>query len=100
MAIIHQGRLIVQGEVKTLLNNFKEDIVILRASPVRDAADLLRRQDWVSSLSINKDKIEVNLTSNSIPKMNAFLVENHISVSALIPKRSLEDYFLSITRNV
>ena len=99
MAIIHQGRLIVQGEVKTLLNNFKEDVVILRASPVKDTADLLRRQDWVSSLSINKDNIEIKLDSNSIPKMNALLVENQISVSALIPKRSLEDYFLSITKN-
>jgi ABC-type multidrug transport system ATPase subunit len=100
MAIIHQGRLIVQGEVKTFLNNFKEDVVILRASPVKDTADLLRRQDWVSSLSINKDNIEVKLDSNSIPKMNALLVENQISVSAIIPKRSLEDYFLSITKNV
>jgi len=100
MAIIHQGRLIVQGEVKTFLENFKEDVVILRASPVKDAADILRRQDWISSLSINKGNIEVKLDSISIPKMNALLVENRISVSAIIPKRSLEDYFLSITRNV
>ena len=100
MAIIHQGRLIVQGEVKTFLENFKEDVVILRASPVKDAADILRRQDWISSLSINKGNIEVKLDSNSIPKMNALLVENRISVSAIIPKRSLEDYFLSITKNV
>jgi ABC-2 type transport system ATP-binding protein len=100
MAIIHQGRLIVQGEVKTFLNNFKEDVVILRASPVKDAADLLRGQDWVSSLSINNDNIEIKLDSNSISKMNALLVGNQISVSAIIPKRSLEDYFLSITKNV
>ena len=100
MAIIHQGRLIVQGEVKTFLNNFKEDVVILRASPVKNAADLLRGQDWVSSLSINNDNIEIKLDSNSISKMNALLVGNQISVSAIIPKRSLEDYFLSITKNV
>ncbi|MBW1673465.1 MAG: ABC transporter ATP-binding protein [Deltaproteobacteria bacterium] len=100
MAIIHQGRLIVQGEVKALLNNFKEDVVILRASPVKDAADLLKKQDWVVSLSINNDEIEVKVDSDSIPKMNALLVENRISVSALIPKSSLEDYFLSITKNV
>lgn len=99
MAIIHQGRLVVQGEVKTLLGNFKEDVVILRAEPVKNTADLLSKQDWVSSLSINKDNIEVKLNSNSIPKMNALLVENRISVSAIIPKRSLEDYFLSITKN-
>ena len=100
MAIIHQGRLIVQGEVKTLLNNFKEGVVTLRASPVKDAADILKKQDWVVSLSINNDNIEIELDSNSIPKMNALLVGNQISVSAIIPKRSLEDYFLSITRNV
>ncbi len=99
MAIIHQGRLTVQGEVKTLLNNFKEDVVILRASPVKDTADILKRQDWISSLSINRDNIEVKVASNSIPKMNALLVENQISVSAIIPKSSLEDYFLSVTQN-
>jgi len=99
MAIIHQGRLTVQGEVKTLLNNFKEDVVILRASPVKDTADILKRQDWISSLSINRDNIEVKVASNSIPKMNALLVGNQISVSAIIPKSSLEDYFLSVTKN-
>jgi len=99
MAIIHQGRLTVQGEVKTLLNNFKEDVVILRASPVKDTADILKRQDWISFLSINRDNIEVKVASNSIPKMNALLVGNQISVSAIIPKSSLEDYFLSVTKN-
>ena len=99
MAIIHQGRLVVQGEVNALLKDLKDDVVILKAAPVNDAANLLRRQDWVSSLSIDNDSIEVKLTSGFVPEMNAFLVQNSVKVSAIIPKRSLEDYFLSITEN-
>jgi len=99
MAIIHQGRLIVQGEVNSLLKDLKDDVVILKAAPMNDAAGLLKRQDWVTSLSIDNDSIEVKLASGFVPEMNTFLVQNNIRVSAIIPKRSLEDYFLSITEN-
>ena len=99
MAIIHQGRLVVQGEVNALLKDLKDDVVILKATPVNDAAGLLKKQDWVTSLSIDNDSIEVKLASGFVPEMNTFLVQNNIRVSAIIPKRSLEDYFLSITED-
>ncbi|MCP4668446.1 MAG: ABC transporter ATP-binding protein [Deltaproteobacteria bacterium] len=99
MAIIHQGQLIVQGEVHALLKDLKEDVVIVKAAPLDDAARLLKGQDWVSSLSMENDGMEVRLASGSVADMNAFLVQNNIRVSAIIPKRSLEDYFLSITEN-
>lgn len=52
-----------------------------------------------------KDKFEMNtktvfvfsLESQEVSQLNKYLVENNISVSAVIPKRSLEDYFLKIT---
>ena len=99
MAIIHQGRLVVQGEVNALLKDLRDEVVILKAAPLNDAASLLKGQDWVSSLSIDNDGIEVKLTSGFVPKMTSFLVQNNVKVSAIIPKRSLEDYFLSITEN-
>lgn len=99
MAIINKGNLMVQGDVKSLLRDIREIVVILKATPLKVAFDLLRKQDWVSSIVINKDSLEVKLPYNLISKMNAFLVESHIEVSAVIPKRTLEDYFLSITGN-
>ena len=99
MAIIHQGRLVVQGEVNALLKDLKDDVVILKASPLNVAVGLLKKQDWVSALSIDNDNIEVKLAAGFVPKMNALLVQNSVDVSAIIPKRSLEDYFLSITEN-
>lgn len=99
MAIINKGNLMVQGDVKSLLRDIREIVVILKATPLKVAFNLLRKQDWVSSIVINKDSLEVKLPYNLISKMNAFLVESHIEISAIIPKRTLEDYFLSITGN-
>ena len=37
------------------------------------------------------------LATEEIAELNKFLVNNNISVNAVIPKRSLEEYFLKIT---
>jgi hypothetical protein len=41
--------------------------------------------------------LEVTLPAEDISSLNTLLVSQGIQVKALIPKRSLEDYFLSIT---
>ena len=41
-----------------------------------------------------------SLENNEIAEINKYLVENGIGVSAIIPTRSLEDYFLKITDEV
>jgi len=96
MAVINRGKLIVQGDVKEFLGSL-EDAVLLRVTPLESAADLLRKQHWISSIRVNGDSLEVKLPHSLVPKMNALLVENRIEVSAIVPRRSLEDYFLSIT---
>lgn len=40
------------------------------------------------------------MEDKDIPEVNKFLVENGVMVNSLIPVRSLEDYFLSITAGV
>jgi len=96
MAIINRGELMVQGDVKKLLGGL-EDAVLLRVAPLERAADLLRKQTWISSISVNGDSLKVTLPHSLVPRMNALLVENRIEVSAMVPRRLLEDYFLSIT---
>ena len=41
-----------------------------------------------------------SLENDEIADLNRYLVENGIAVSAVIPTRSLEDYFLKITEEV
>jgi hypothetical protein len=40
------------------------------------------------------------LENNEISDLNKYLVENGVAVSAVVPTRSLEDYFLKITDEV
>jgi hypothetical protein len=41
-----------------------------------------------------------SLDNDEIAHLNKYLVENGIAVSAVVPTRSLEDYFLKITDEV
>jgi len=62
------------------------------------AKNILETTNWSTQIeSISTNKINFNLEQNEIPVLNKFLVENGVLVNALIPVRSLEDYFLSIT---
>jgi len=59
---------------------------------------VLENTSWYKSIdSIAENKLSINLELKDIPALNKYLVENGVMVNALIPVRSLEDYFLSIT---
>ena len=46
--------------------------------------------------SVNDDNIIFLLSPEEIPELNKFIVENDIKVNAIIPLRSLEEYFLKL----
>lgn len=98
MAIINQGKLIAQGNVKELLSS-DEGKYFFRVNDKEKALNLLR--DKYGSLDINStnEGIEFMTDNSFVPEINKLLVENNIEVSAIIPKRSLEEYFLSVTDN-
>lgn len=97
MAIIHKGEMVVQGEVQKLLNE-SERYVILRGEPKARVAKLLREQTAiVRKFKEAGDGFEVSLDFSHIPLLNKTLVDAGIKVHAIIPRRSLEDFFLSMT---
>jgi ABC-2 type transport system ATP-binding protein len=99
MAIINRGKLVVQGRVDELLN-IGDFIVLLRAQPHSETIALLKSDaanGWISAVTEKPNGIEVKIAPTDVPRLNKFLVINNIAVSALIPKRSLEEFFLSIT---
>lgn len=98
MAIINRGKLVVQGRVKELLND-GASIVKIEASPIGKAYDLLRRRPDVEQVEKMDNHLEVRVAPERIGDLNTMLVQEGVCVTALIPKRSLEDYFLSITEN-
>ena len=97
MIIINKGSKIVEGEVNKLLNSNTLKVTV-EVDSSKAALKILENTIWYNNIeSIAENKFSINIEQKVIPDLNKYLVENGIMVNALIPVRSLEDYFLSIT---
>lgn len=96
MAIINRGTLVVQGSVKALLEDGGRVVTIV-ASPVELALHVVQNFRPAELVHRNDETIEVRLPADAVATLNAQLVQAGVRVHALVPKRSLEDYFLRIT---
>ncbi len=109
MAIINKGELVVQGEVTKLLDE-RETFVIVQGEPKRLIGEVLRSK----ALNLlapqlpagskgrlqftEKDgSFQISMPFSEIPRLNKELVRRGVRVHSLIPRRSLEEYFLSLT---
>ena len=99
MAIIHKGELVVQGKVQDLLYK-GEKYIVLDAEPRTKVQALLKKQkNIVRNVHEEQGKFYVHMEFSNIPELTRHLVQGGVQVKALIPRRSLEDLFLSITEN-
>jgi ABC-type multidrug transport system ATPase subunit len=95
MAIIDRGKLITQGGVKQLLSTDDKAVVVVDRP--QEAAALLESSFQDLSLEIVEGRLQIDISREKLAEINSFLVQTGFNVSALIPKRSLEDFFLSLT---
>jgi predicted transcriptional regulator len=87
----------VEGYVNELLNS-RNVKVTFEVSDVANTQKILGTSQWTNKIqSYNNVSILFSLDLVEIPLLNKFLVENGVQVNAIIPARSLEDYFLKIT---
>jgi len=99
MVIINKGEVVVHGEVNTLLDQ-GEKYVIIQAEPRDKAASVLRQQKKiVRQIKEKEGKFEVIMDFQDIPLLNRSFVRAGVDIRALIPRRSLEDLFLSMTES-
>lgn len=99
MAIINKGELVIQGDVNALLNEGKRYVVI-RAEPRQKVVSLLKRQkNIIHAFEEKEGQFEVTMDFDNIPSLNKSFVQAGVMVHALVPRRSLEDFFLSITES-
>lgn len=98
MAIINCGKLIVQGEVGALLDS-GESVVKFDVRPIEKAIPLIQSKEYVESVALIDQGIEVAMPRTHVHLLTALLVNEGIEVHAAVPKRTLEDYFLKITEN-
>ena len=100
MIIIDKGTTRVEGEVKDLLNA-KKLKVTFETDDEEKVKNLLSQSDWGSKLESNSKSVFMfSLENDEIAELNKYFVQNDVAVNAVIPTRSLEDYFLKITDEV
>lgn len=100
MIIINKGTTKVEGYVQDLLNA-KKLKVSFEVNDEEKTITLLNQSQWKNKLeSQAKSVFMFSLENIEIADLNKYLVENGIAVSAVVPTRSLEDYFLKITDEV
>lgn len=96
MAIINNGALVVQGNVRELVQG-ASGIVMIEASPVDRALEVLRATPFGATARASGAEIHVRMPADEVPAVNAALVAAGVAVRSLVPRRSLEEYFLNIT---
>ena len=97
MIILNKGKKIVEGSVSELLNRDEMQVTV-EVENGSQAEQIVNESKWAAKLktSVNK-KLIFTLIQNEISELNKFLVEKDVKVNALVPMRSLEEYFLDIT---
>lgn len=97
MIILDKGKEVVEGKVSELLNKNKLKVTF-EVDDNNSARKILEGTEWQDKIYSSIDnKIVFILEPEDISSLNKLFVENNIAVSAVIPTRSLEEYFLNIT---
>lgn len=96
MLIIDKGQKIVEGRVDSLMNPADTLVEVVTTD---DAAARRSLQDtsWSAHLQTG-DEIVLKLHKDTVPQLVQSLVAMGIAVRSVHPRHSLEDYFLSLTR--
>jgi hypothetical protein len=73
--------------------------VTVQGTPVEKVRSALFRQRNIGKVLEKGDAFEVTMPFEGIPELARVLVQEEVDIQALIPRRSLEEYFLSITES-
>ncbi len=98
MVIINRGKTIIEGSVQELLNAGRLKVTI-ETTDVPRALEVLRatpNAEWIQSST--DQEIIIMLNRQDIPPAVAALATAGVPLRAVTPVRSLEEYFISLTR--
>jgi ABC-type multidrug transport system ATPase subunit len=95
MLIIDKGKKVAEGKVSELLDP-AQTLVTIETTDTTAALQALQGTQWQATTT-DSGSLQLRLHRNDIPLLNQYLVQKGISVSGLVSRHSLEDYFLSLT---
>lgn len=99
MLIIDKGKKIVEGSVRELVDPAK---YVLEVETTDNSAcrQKLAATQWLEHLRKDRtDKLVLDIARDEIPLLTRNLVEMNIQIISLKPVNSLEEYFLSLTKD-
>ena len=99
MVIIDKGKAIVEGDVEQLLNASDMNVKIEVDNPAM-AVRAIENTKWKSKLTeTSNGKLNFKMDRSEIPSLTSYFYKNGLKIFSINPKRSLEDYFISITEH-
>lgn len=98
MAIIDNGTLIVQGAVNDLLRKSDFYVTEISVDDPERAYNHLKTEKWIKDISIENSLVKVHVLAEKRPDLAEFLVRNQFKVFSIVPRTSLEDYYLSLLK--
>lgn len=96
--IIHQGKKMVEGVTKELLDPEKR-IVQIKTTDDANALQVIAVGGFSNYLLSRSEGVYLKLPTREIPLLNETLVKAGVGIVGIETKNSLEDYFLQITSN-
>lgn len=96
--IIHQGKKMVEGVTKELLDPEKR-IVQIKTTDDANVLKVIAAGRFSNYLLPRSEGVFLKLPTNQIPSLNESLVKAEVALLGIETKNSLEDYFLQITSN-
>jgi ABC-type multidrug transport system ATPase subunit len=96
--IIHQGKKMVEGVTKELLDPEKR-IVQIKTTDDANALKVIGAGSFSNYLLPRSEGIYLKIPTREIPILNESLVKAEVALLGIETKNSLEDYFLQITSN-
>ncbi len=99
IAILNRGKLVVQGEMKSLLNDRDKVVEIKVDRPDEARTYLISSGHEVSSLVGSENALRMHLNENQIPLVIQGLVEKNFQIYSVATRRQLEDLFLQLTHS-
>ncbi len=95
MVIINKGRNIVEGDVQELIRGSNMKLSVSTGNNP-EAYKIISSN--YKDVTLSEDKIILSTAKNKIPALNKLLVENNIDVYSIEPVKSLEEYFINMTK--
>ena len=95
IAMINSGKLITAGKIEDLLKNSEMLMTEIHVDQTEKSINLLSEYKWIHRCDVKEGVLRVSIVPNKISELVNILVQNKILVSAIIPKTSLEDIYLS-----